>query len=262
LMDLYNLSSGVYDDKALAGDIHQMLRHGVEYIAGTLCWLVYALHRHPKIRSRLEMSLQREDDVSSYAEAVIKETLRRYPVAGNMTVRTVGPNGYSFNEGVSVAEGTPVHVHMFSLQTTSREWEDAREFLPERWLQGDDEGTISSSLKCPFATTGGDIYSSGGFKEKSLAFFPFSSGERMCRGKSVSVEILRIVLQHVLPSFHLDPCEHLDLQEDMGISVHTVIVPGSAKSTTVMVSKVLVPGEVLKIAKKADGWAEESDEDE
>lgn len=50
LMKMMEVSGGLYDEKAIIGDIHQILKHSLENISGTLCWLVYALHHHPKVR--------------------------------------------------------------------------------------------------------------------------------------------------------------------------------------------------------------------
>lgn len=194
---------------------------------------------------------------------MIKETLRRYPVAGNMTVRSVGSAGYNILDNVTIPADTPIHIHMFSLQNTTREWEQPREFLPERWLESSNPtepspASESTKPKCPFAAFGKDIFSSGGFSEKSLAYLPFSSGERMCRGKDLSLDVIRIVLGNILVKYHLDPTEDMSTEDDLGLSVHSVIVPRLSKSTQVNVAVVTTPG---KIPKKKSGWAQESDDE-
>jgi cytochrome P450 len=81
-----------YTDAHVASDIHQVFRHGYECIAGTLSWIFYALARNANARSRLieeviksyRMAPMRSEnnEFPEYLECVIKETLRRYPVAG------------------------------------------------------------------------------------------------------------------------------------------------------------------------------------
>ena len=72
-----------------------------------------------------------------YLDCVLKETLRRYPVTGNMTVRS----RISAEDEGSLAGGraeapvdVPLHVPMFSLQNTTREWLKPKDFVPERWM--------------------------------------------------------------------------------------------------------------------------------
>lgn len=175
-----------------------------------------------------------------------------------MTVRTVESTNYCIADNVIIPEGTPVHLHMWSLQNSSKEWESPRDFLPERWLNAQ-----SSSLRCPFSSTG-NIFDSGGFREDSLSYFPFSSGERSCMGKEFTLSILRKVLVDVFTRYHLDPAESMVMEEDIGMSVHAIIIPRLKKSTLVRVSKVTTPGEVAaqEASTKVDeGWADDSDDE-
>jgi cytochrome P450 len=192
-----------------------------------------------------------------YADAVIKELLRRFPVAGNMTVRSVESANYQIAEDVVIPEGTPIHLHMWSLHNSAKEWGNPREFIPERWLSNQPS---MKPMRCPFSSTG-DIFDSGGFQESSLSYFPFSSGDRMCLGKGFALSILRKVLVDVFTRYHLDPAESMALDEDIGMSVHAIIIPRLAKSTTVKVSKVTMPGKIIEVEaiKKDDGWADDSD---
>lgn len=49
LVHLADTSEGAYGDNEMKADVHQLLRHGYECIAGQLGWLFFALHRHPKV---------------------------------------------------------------------------------------------------------------------------------------------------------------------------------------------------------------------
>jgi cytochrome P450 len=116
-----------YGANEMRGDIHQVLRHGHETLAGTLMWIFFALHRNPDVRLELEKSVQTTTDggIPLYLDWTLMESMRRHPVVGNMTVRTP-------TESIKVAgqfevpPGTPLHLHMYSLQNTQREWKNPR----------------------------------------------------------------------------------------------------------------------------------------
>ena len=68
-----------------------------------------------------------------------------------MTVRTP-------SHTVSIAGGRyespashPIHTPIFTLQNSSRDWLRPKEFIPERWLDDDDD-RHSSSSQAPVAT--------------------------------------------------------------------------------------------------------------
>lgn len=81
---LYQLSQDHegYNDAELQAEIHQVLRHGHETIAGSLMWFVYALYRNKKVRITLEKAISDHKDMvdepyPEYLEMFIKEALRR-----------------------------------------------------------------------------------------------------------------------------------------------------------------------------------------
>lgn len=190
----------------------------------------------------------------------LQEVLRRYPVAGGMTVRVVDDDdGYCPMNGILIPKGTPVHMHIWSLQNTNRVWENPKEFNPDRWAES------KSNSKCPFSwfAKEGDIFSGCGNKCDSLTFFPFSAGNRQCLGKSIAIEILLRLITEVFSKFRLDPSEQF-WDEDLGISVHATIVPRLKKSYLLKIKRVVQAGtldikEVTETEKNQGGWA--SDED-
>lgn len=48
-------TSDQYHDKEAISDIHQLLKHGVDYISGALSWLCYCLHKYPKVITILHL---------------------------------------------------------------------------------------------------------------------------------------------------------------------------------------------------------------
>ena len=251
-----------YTDQHIAADIHQVFRHGYECIAGTFVWIFYALAKHPKIRLKLqndvaEWTQEGRTGYPEYLECIIKETFRRYPVAGNTTVRTVTDPESELTGGAKVAINTPLHVHMYSLHNTSREWDKPKEFIPERWLEPTgEEAKELSHPRCPFLAGDNNIYNGAGHVENSLSFFPFSVGDRICLGQTLVLKALREVLFNVSARYHLRFVEKV-WTEDLGVSQNAVIVPQLAQSKSMRVYR---GKEVPKEDQVDEGWADSDDE--
>lgn len=167
-----------------------------------------------------------------------------------MTVRTVNQDSMFF-AGFEIPRGSPLHLHMYSLQNTARNWIKPKEFLPERWCetstdneQRDEYEEVRGSYpKCPFlaaassAASSSNVYEGAGFQDHSLSYFPFSAGDRTCLGRHFALQIIRKVLYDVSKQYRLNAVEEV-WEEDVGISLHTVVLPYSIKSTTVRVVKI------------------------
>ena len=217
-----------------------------------------------QIRANLELDLSRPTSISlddseyTTSDALnlfLKEVFRRYPSSGNMTVRTVDREDYKLGQGHAVPIGTPIHVHIWTLQNSSREWYKPRDFLPERWAtdtsnkKSTDNNNTSDESKtealegqpvlgypqCPFlsnlskhkqtSTTRplDPAYEGVGFTEGSLSFFPFLTGARACPAKYFAVTAITRVLTYVIPRYRIDPAASF-WEEDPGQSQSAIIV--------------------------------------
>lgn len=277
---LYKLSldNESYNDPELQAEVHQILRHGHESIAGTLMWITYALAKNKAVRQALEQSIAEHKPSSSepypeYLNCFLKEVLRRYPVVGNMTVRTPH-NPEHYVSGFEIPVGTPVHLHIFSLHNTERAWTKGRQIMPERWLESEKGSTQQRPTRptCPFLNAGNSTpttslnscqnltdYGGMGFEEDSLSYFPFSAGHRECVGKVFSVQILSRTLFEIASKYRLYPAEAFS-EEDPGHSINAVIVPYMSKSTMLKVHRIKALGEDdggAVIVKEDDGWADD-----
>lgn len=77
----------------------------------------------------------------------------RYPVTGNLTVRTVSESPMKLSKGQTLPVGTPVHFHMWTLQNSSREWHCPHEFIPERWSAAASDSASASTTDTAAETT-------------------------------------------------------------------------------------------------------------
>jgi len=147
LVDLSNKQGGSFGDKEITAEVSQVLRHGFEMISAQITWLFYILYSHPQVRAKLELAVANHKATPSnpypeYLECVIKETLRRYPAAGNFIARTVEEKGLELKGSIpaTAPAGTLIQLHMFSLHNTIKQWtENPQDFNPDRWLNDSGE---------------------------------------------------------------------------------------------------------------------------
>ena len=281
--------------QAMFAEVHQIIRHGQESIGGMLLWLLVCLHQWPEARRNLENAIKDnagKTPYPEYLEGFVKETLRRYPTCGNMTVRTVDKEGFVAKGGYPIAVNTPIFMHIFSLHNTGRDWHKARDFFPERWLaaNSDKMGVNMKNQptpyapKCPFASIGAQkavtdlrtsrahgegSYSGLGHSEGSLSYLPFGAGARSCLGRHLGLQVMRKFLLDVAGQYRLHPSEKPGMDVDPGAAVQATIVPLMEASTVLKVSRIGSGGTGLgsdvKAIKKEetaeDGWADDSDEE-
>jgi cytochrome P450 len=210
-----SVSEEAYGDAQLLSEIHQVFKHAQESLAGTLCWLFVALHRNPKVRAHVEKAIVDRAPGAAYPdylERVILETLRRFPVLGNMTVRTVNDDEFKVG-GFTVPKATPVHIHIWSFHNNNHAWEKPKDFNPDRWLvekgasnggakEGEAGGPPKGPPACPFMAAAARLKGEGlagadgmvrynglGHTQGGLDFFPFSAGSRGCPGKTLALQV-------------------------------------------------------------------------
>ncbi|KAK3988702.1 cytochrome P450 [Cladorrhinum sp. PSN332] len=115
-----------------------------------------------------------------YLNACISESLRLlYPITIGL-MRSVPPSGATIS-GYFVPRGTTVSVHPWSASRSEANWKRASEFLPERWLGGDEW-----------------------VGDQRTATQPFSIGPRGCIGKNLAMIEFRLVVATLLWFFNFD----------------------------------------------------------
>ena len=112
--------------------------------AHTLAFVVYCLARYPSVQKRCQeevdahmSSTAARDTLPPYVEAVLKESMRKYPTAATGSMREVKQKeGYQLTEDIFLPHGWWVVVNILCLQNYSGNWgPDVDEFKPERWLE-------------------------------------------------------------------------------------------------------------------------------
>ncbi len=161
------------DDTVIRDEVMTLLVAGHETTAVAVAWLFERLLRHPGVLARLREGLDEPKD--PYRTAVFKEALRVRPVIHNVARRLSEPielGGYRLPAGISVLPAVGA-VHF-----DPRNWgADARQFRPERWLEG---------------------------SPPQHAWIPFGGGVRRCVGAMFAQVEVENILAAVLEAVDLE----------------------------------------------------------
>lgn len=175
-------NSGTGPSPRILEEAITLLFAGQDTSAATLSWTLHLLSQHMDVQERLaEHLLKNEDD--RYLEAVLKESMRLYPVAP-FVVRHVGDTPLRIPGGnATIPAGTLACIWIYSLHRNPAVWKDRpNEFVPERWL-----------------------LQQGAAPPTSAAYMPFCLGPRQCLGQPLAQTVLRTLLARVVRAFVLTP---------------------------------------------------------
>lgn len=170
----------------LLDEIRTLYLAGHETTASTLTWTWYMLSQNPDVYTKLEAEIEQvlgghaptAEDVQqlAYCDAVIKETLRCYPVAW-ITLRVpwedVEIGGYH------IAKGTSVFLSPWVVHHDPRWYAEPDTFSPERWLKDKAE------------------------QPPRKAYLPFGGGPRICIGNGFAMMESVLILATLIQEHHI-----------------------------------------------------------
>jgi cytochrome P450 len=180
-----------------------MLLAGEDTTANTLAWMIWLLHRNRPAAQRATEEVravlgQGNGPLSheqlrglDFLEACAHETMRLKPVAPLMLQQAARD---AVIGDLRIPAGTLIMCLMRPAAVDERHFAAAHEFRPERWLSG----TAASSAK--------------------RVSMPFGAGPRMCPGRYLALEEMKMVIAMLLGGFEIDdvsapgggePQEHL-----------------------------------------------------
>lgn len=170
----------------LTNELLQMFFAGHHTIPMTLVRLWYALGENPEVEATVHAELDeglagQPPDLAAlarlpYGELVIKETMRRYPVAPLLSRQAAAPVELG---GYRLREGALVWISPYLLHRDPRFFEQPERFWPERFGP----------------SRAGQIPKYG--------YLPFGAGPRICIGNALAMMILRLVLATIAQTRHL-----------------------------------------------------------
>lgn len=212
LLEIQRNESGgfVLDAISLKALILDMFAAGTDTTFTLIEWSLSELIRHRKIMAKLRTELRNiagcnstitEEDLDKchYLKAVIKESLRLHPPLPLLVPResTHDVKLLSYD----IAAGTLVVINAWAIGRDPSVWQEAEEFLPERFLN-----------------------SSVDFKGQ-FQFIPFGAGRRGCPGAAFALGTVELVLANLVLNFEFAlpggaRGEDLDMLEGDGLTIH------------------------------------------
>ncbi|XP_055345485.1 cytochrome P450 2C42-like [Paramacrobiotus metropolitanus] len=180
---------------------------GFETTATAIQWILLMLLHHPHVQINVhdeidrvigpccdgqQITLEHREHLV-YTEAVILETLRKYPLAPyavpHMCVKETQLGDYI------IPEGTQVMLHLYSILHDPQIFPEPENFRPERFISP--EGRLSIPEQ----------------------FVPFSAGRRACIGEQLARKELFVFFANIMHSFTVsarDPAQLPSLNENEG----------------------------------------------
>ncbi|XP_060786561.1 sterol 26-hydroxylase, mitochondrial-like [Neoarius graeffei] len=188
----YLLSNTNMSKKDVYGSLSELLLGGVDTTSNTMMWALYLLSQDPKAQDTLYQEVKSiikgdkiptAEDINSmpYLKAVIKETLRMYPVVP-MNVRLLSENDVIIG-GHFFPKKTTFIMHHYAISHDETIFPEPRVFKPERWLRDGRE------------------------RPRPFGSIPFGFGVRGCVGKRIAQLEMHLALARIMKLFEvkLDP---------------------------------------------------------
>ena len=180
--------SGI-DDQNVAGNVMTMLLAGEDTTANTLAWCIWLLKQHPAALARAQAEVRSVmagggpvtlDHLAQldFIDACVNETMRLKPVAPQMPLQALKDTVLG---DVQVRAGMVVIGLMRHDSVDDAFIPDSRSFKPERWLG---EGGLSAA------------------SAKRISM-PFGAGPRMCPGRYLALQEMKMVLLTLLNTFDI-----------------------------------------------------------
>jgi cytochrome P450 len=175
-------------DEEIQGNIITILLAGEDTTAHTLAWLIYLITEYPEIQHKIQMEVDAilgkdtiPKDLSvveklNYIEAVIHETMRLKSVAPLLFIE---PNRDVELAGIHIPKGTFLMLVNRYGALQEKNFTDAHQFKPERWLE-------SSSTGCA---------------HNRNASMPFGAGPRFCPGRNLALIEIKMAVAMLCKNF-------------------------------------------------------------
>jgi Cytochrome P450 len=193
--------------KHLLDEAITLLFAGQDTSAATLSWTLHLLSLYPAIQDKLAVEIATAlplDDENKYIapltrkvlmqlpylDAVVKESMRLYPVAPfvvrrlpcDVPVRDPDPqDGVNQQLSLSLPKDSFACIWIYALHRNEAFWSCPNEFQPERWI-------VESGPDRDAGITNG-------------AYMPFATGPRNCVGQPMATIILRSLLARLIHRF-------------------------------------------------------------
>ncbi|ROL50455.1 Sterol 26-hydroxylase, mitochondrial [Anabarilius grahami] len=186
----YLLSNVKMSSKDVYGSISELLLAGVDSTSNTMMWALYLLSRDPEAQEALYQDVTRvlkgdtvptaqEVNNMPYLKAVIKETLRMYPVVP-MNSRLISENDVVIG-GHFFPKKTTFSMSHYAISRDEKVFPEAWKFKPDRWLRD------------------------GRTRPNPFGSIPFGFGVRGCVGRRIAELEMHLALARLIKLFEIRP---------------------------------------------------------
>ncbi|KAK4353979.1 hypothetical protein RND71_026173 [Anisodus tanguticus] len=201
---------GYSQETVIKATVLAIILDGADTTAVQWTWLMSLLLNNPSVMRRAQEEMHKnvgkdkwieESDVQDliYLQATIKEALRLYPPAPLLVPHEAVKDCKIL--GYDVPKGTRLFVNAWKIPRDSRVWTDPETFMPERFLNDDQEKSDASS--------------------QHFDFIPFGSGRQSCPGMNFTTLVTLLAFARLLQGFDFStPCNMpVDMTEGLGINM-------------------------------------------
>ncbi|WCJ40668.1 cytochrome P450 family 82 subfamily C polypeptide 2 [Euphorbia peplus] len=182
-------SMGLDQATIIKGTATTIIIAGSDTTAVTMTWALSNLLNNKKVLQRCQEELdlkvgknrcvQVEDvDKLEYLAAVIKESMRLYPVGPLGVPREASEDCYI--SGYFVPKGSQLFFNLWKLHRDPKVWSNPDEFIPERFLNEKSHLDVMG---------------------QNVEYLPFGAGRRYCPGTNFAMQILSLSLARLLQGF-------------------------------------------------------------
>nr|XP_018896715.1 PREDICTED: probable cytochrome P450 6a14 [Bemisia tabaci] len=203
----------LFDDSVVASNAFIFFIAGFETTASTLSYCLYELALNPDIGEKLYEEVESVKQAHNgtldydavnkelvYMEAVISETLRKYPPA-SVLGRRCNEAFQIPDTNVVIEEGVGVTVSVYGLHHDPQYFPEPEKFKPERFLGENKDKIVPGS------------------------YLPFGDGPRICIGMRFAHYEMKSVLSYIISNYTIHRCNKtvVPLQYDTRSLLHTPV---------------------------------------
>jgi len=184
--------------KDVKASVVDYITAGMDTIGNSMIFLIANLAKYPEVQAKLQKELDsvfpNRSDITpeklpelKYLKACVMESFRMFPTASQIARITEHELKLSTGHILPAHSVVLCHHRIASLQEEN--FTRAKEFIPERWLDG-------KALQ----------------NHKRQLVLPFGSGQRMCPGKHLAEQELYIISAKLVQNFEIELAEELELE--------------------------------------------------